>query len=125
MLKVNIQELGSISILCLQGRIAVGEINTLRRAVHSQSDVKAIVLDLVQVIGIDAAGLGMLLHLREWSKRKGIDLRLMNVTERVRQVLKITCLNSVFEISSEDEVVLLATSGLETNNLSIVHCGRY
>jgi len=111
MLKVRTQGLGSISILCLQGRICVDETEALRSAVQSQLDVKTIVLDFAQVIGIDAAGLGMLLELRQWTKENGIEFRLLNLTEHVKQVLEITCLSSVFDISSEADVLFLTPSG--------------
>ena len=124
MLEIRAQESGNTTILCLQGRIMVGETNALRCAVHSQSDIKAVVLDMNQVIGIDAAGLGMLLELREWSVVRGIEFRLMNLTECVEQVLEVTRLNSVFKISSEAEVRFLATSGRPNGKLAFVHCDQ-
>ncbi|MGH9882112.1 MAG: STAS domain-containing protein [Pyrinomonadaceae bacterium] len=105
MLKIHARKLGDVTILCLKGRIVVGENKTLRNAVLSQSDVSLLVLDLSGVTRIDASGLGVLLELREQTHSKGIEFRLMNVTKLVEQVLEITCLNSVFEISSEGEVL--------------------
>jgi anti-anti-sigma factor len=124
MLKVQPQQLRNITTLCLQGLIGVSETRVLRHAVHAQTDIEAVVLDLTQVIGIDAAGLGLLLELREWTRAKGIEFRLLNPTERVREVLDISCLNSVFQISSEAEVLFLATSGRPSAGLAIVHCGH-
>ena len=124
MLKVYAQELGSITILCLQGRIGIAETDSLCRAVYSQLDADAVVLDLTHVISIDASGLGTLLKLREWTVEKGVQLKLLNVPERVGQLLSITCLNSVFEISSESELVLLATTDPETSRPTIRHCGH-
>ena len=71
---------------------------------RSKSAAKVVVLNLGQVHGIDAAGLGVLLELREWTQLNGIELRLLNVTERVHEVLEITCLNPVFAISAEADV---------------------
>ena len=115
MLKVHIQELGSIAILCVQGRIGVGGTTTLVRAVHSQSEVKTVVLDLAQVVGIDAAGVGTLLDLREWTKARGTEFRLLNLTQSVQEVLEISCLLKVFDISSEAEVLFLTPSGRLTD----------
>jgi anti-anti-sigma factor len=122
MLKLHSRKLGSIAILRLQGRIEIGVTDTLRRAVYSQSDVTTVVLDLAQVCGIDAAGLGTLLELQQWSKTKGFDFRLMNVTWAVREVLEITCLNSVFKRCSEAEVLFIATSGYSVGNFRLAHC---
>jgi len=105
MLKVHAKNLGTVAILCLQGRIVNGETTALRKAVDSQSDVSAVVLDLAQVNTIDAGGLGVMLELRQQTQAKGIHFKLMNVTKLVSRVLEITCLNSVFEITSEAEVL--------------------
>jgi len=92
-------------ILCLQGRLVNGETEALRNALESASNTDAIVLDLARVSTIDARGLGVMLELREVAHTKGIDFRIMNVTKLVSMVLEITCLNSVFEISSGAEVL--------------------
>ena len=123
MLDVHIQKFANIAILCLQGRIGVCEKDALRSAVQTQSSVSAIVLDLDRVVGIDAGGLGALLELRNWALRNGVELRLMSIGNRVQQVLDITCLNSVFENSSEAEVLHLATRGRPGMQLRLAHCG--
>jgi anti-anti-sigma factor len=104
MLKVHVKKLGNVSILCLQGRIVCGETAVLRKAMDSQTEVSAVVLDLGRVNTIDAHGLGVLLQLREETEVKGIELRLVNVTKLVRRILEITRLDSVFEINSKPEV---------------------
>lgn len=101
MLKVQTQKLGDVTILRLGGRIEIGETIPLRNAVLSQSNASAVVLDLARVSGIDARGLGVLLELREWTQSKGIEFRLINVTKLLQQVLKITRLDSVFDISAQ------------------------
>ncbi len=105
MLKVHIKNLGTIAILCLQGRMVRGETAALNRAVHSQSEVSAVVLDLARVSTVDAGGLGVMLELREQTQSKGIDFKLMNVTKLVSRVLEITRLNSVFEVTSGAEIL--------------------
>jgi len=123
MLQVHARKLELVTILCLRGRIGICETTVLRKAVLSQSGVSAVVLDLARVIGIDAAGLGVMLELREQTESNGIDFRLMNVTRLVQQVLEITRLNSVFEIFSEAEVLSLATHGRPVAELQMAHCG--
>ena len=82
-----------------------GELAALRNAVHFQSGVSAVVLDLGKVSTVDAGGLGVLLELREQTQSKGIELKLMNITKLVSVVLEITRLNSVFEITSPAEIL--------------------
>jgi anti-anti-sigma factor len=105
MLKVHVKNLGNVTILCLQGRIVVGETASLRNAVDSQTNIKTVLLDLARVSTIDAGGLGVMLELRESTQSKGIEFRLINVTKLVSRILEITRLNSVFEITSAAEVL--------------------
>jgi anti-anti-sigma factor len=105
MLKVHAKKLGTVAILCLQGRIVRGETAALRNAVQAQSSVGTVILDLTRVTTIDAGGLGVMLQLREQAQEKGIDLKLMNVTKLVNRQLEITRLNSVFQVTSGAEIL--------------------
>lgn len=105
MLKVRVENLGQIAILHIHGHIVIGpEIDVLRKSVSSQTDASAVVLDLKRVSRIDARGLGLLLELREQLQSNGVEFRLMNVGSLVQQILRMTCLDSVFEISREEEI---------------------
>ena len=108
MLRVHAQKLGHIVVLGLRGGVVAGDTAALRNKVESLSNVSMIVLDLARVNRIDAGGLGVLLELREKTIAKGIEFKLMNVTKLVKQVLEITRLDSVFEISSELELTQAA-----------------
>jgi anti-anti-sigma factor len=100
MLKVHSRNLGNVAFLCMQGQIVNGETEALRNAVHSQTGVSTVVLDLAQVSTVDARGLGVMLELREQVQSKGIGFKLMNVSKLVSKVLEVTRLSSVFEVTS-------------------------
>ena len=105
MLKVRVENLGQIAILHIHGHIVIGpEIEMLRKSVSSQTSASAVLLDLKRVSRIDARGLGLLLELREQVQSSGNLFRLMNVGSLVQQILLMTCLDSVFEISTEEEI---------------------
>jgi len=122
MLKVHAKNLGTVAILCLQGRIVTGETAVLREAVDSQSDVSAVILDLARVSTVDAGGLGVMLDLREQTQSRGIDFKLMNVSKLFSRVLEITRLNSVFEVTSEPTVLSAASHGRTTSALELGSC---
>jgi anti-anti-sigma factor len=103
MLKVHAKKLGTVGVLCLQGQIVNGETEILRNAVHSQSEVSALILDLARVTTVDAGGLGVMLALREEVESKGVRFELMNVTKQISRVLEVTRLDSVFQITSGAE----------------------
>jgi anti-sigma B factor antagonist len=110
MLRVDAQRLGAVAILRVQGQIVIGELASLSKAVFSQSEASVLVLDLTRVSRIDAAGLGMMLELREQAQSRGIEFRIMNVTKLVQQILEITRLNTVFEVTSERDLQSLSTT---------------
>ena len=122
MLKVHAKKLGTVAILCLQGRIVTGETAALRKAVHSQSGVSAVVLDLARVNTIDAGGLGVMLELREQTQSIGIAFKLMNVTKLVSTVLEITRLNSVFEFTSGAEILSAISLGRRVSAMELAPC---
>ena len=122
MLNIRTQSLERITILCLQGRMVLGEMNPLRLAVHAQSNVDLVVLNFAHVSMIDASGLGILLELRQWSSERGVELRLMEVDAPVRQILEITRLDTVFEISSPAEILSLAGSQEVVSEAPLLSC---
>ena len=117
MLKVLIERLEQSVIVKLRGSLTAGrQLDAFPKTLLSQIGAGAVFIDMARVTRIDAAGLGVLLKLRETLQLSGLELRLMNVTRLVQQVLKISCLDTVFEISSPEAVLAdsmdLATSAL-------------
>lgn len=104
MLKVTANILGNVAVLRLQGQIVSLEAYNLRHAMHSLSKVTAVKLDLADVTTVDAGGLGAMLELREQAEAKGICFELMHVTKRIRTLLEMTRLDTVFQIASSMEV---------------------
>ena len=106
MLKITVQKLGDIRVLRCHGRIVAGDAGSrLRDAVLSQT--RMLVIDLAQVDGIDAGGLGVLLGLRELAHSRAITFKLMNATKRIEEILEITHLRAVFEFCSVRELFCL------------------
>ena len=93
MLTVTAHTVDNTVILSCQGRLVRGEESELLCAAveHHGHDV---VLDLSRVSAIDAAGIGALVSLQA----AGIYLKLMNPTEPVRAVLRLTGMETLFEI---------------------------
>ena len=93
MLTVTVKESDDGVVLQCQGRIVRGdETAVLCAAVRHEG--RNVTLDLTGVDAIDAAGIGCLVSLQA----SGIYLTLLNPTEQVREVLRVTQLESIFEI---------------------------
>ena len=122
MLKVHAKNLGNTAVLCLQGRIVNPEAEVLRQSVGSQTKVSAIILDLARVNTIDARGLGVMLELRAQAEAKGIRFELMNVNRLVRNVLKLTRLDSVFRITPGVEFLPALASRGSASRSALAPC---
>ena len=103
MLKVQTKNLETVAIFSLQGQIVTGETDSLRAAMQSLGEVKSVILDLAQVNTVDAAGLGVMLTLREHAQARGVRFELMNVSKWVSRVLEIARLDCVFQIATAVE----------------------
>ena len=93
MLTVTVKDSDSGVVLRCQGRIVRGDETAILCAAVRQEG-RNVTLDLTGVDAIDAAGIGSLISLLA----SGIYLTLLNPTEQVREVLKVTELESIFEI---------------------------
>ena len=100
MLNVQIKNLGRVAILNLQGEIVIGQTETLRDAVESVPRMSSVIVDLSGVRLMDAHGLGLMLQLREQSHAKGGGFQLVNANRTLREILRITRLDGVFQVSS-------------------------
>ena len=122
MLSLRIEKLGDVTIIHCAGRIVFPNVRQLRIALLRQLRPRTLVLDLVDIAAIDAAGLGMLVSLRTWAKQTGRTVKLMNVTPWVERLLQLTKLKSEFEICSTREMLDLLCRAMQHSEL--VHSER-
>src|ERR1700678_986356 len=101
----KVREVGGVTIVDLSGKITLGEGGlTLREEVHKLLDEgkKKIVLNLADVNYIDSSGLGELVSSYTSVKNSGGELKLLNLTSRVRDLLVITKLVTVFDVQDDE-----------------------
>jgi len=124
MLTLDVEKTADVAVVRCRGRLVRGaEVNTLRSTVVSEKNTRIIVLDLEEVEALDAGGLTALISLHHWSRSRSIQLKLVNPSRFVREVLERTGLNHVFEISSLDHA-LFVLGGLGHRQLKYggAHC---
>jgi len=104
-LKITNREIDGVAVLTLEGRIVLGEeTSALREKVKSLlgEGKKNIVLNLNNVTLIDSSGLGALVTAYSSAKSGGASLRLSNLGSRFNELLQITKLYTVFEVSETE-----------------------
>ena len=91
------------SIIRCTGRIVVETAPQLRETARSLiSESKRVVLDFTGVNYLDSSGLGMIVALYISSKRVGCQLKLINLTPRVKELLSMTRLFDVLESHAKE-----------------------
>ncbi len=113
MLTVTTEQFGDVVTLRCRGRIVRGQETAILCAAVAQHG-RNLVLDLSGVDAIDAAGIGLLVSLQA----AGIYLKLVNPTPQVREILRVTQLESVFEIcdsQSMDAITESMQAGVQEN----------
>jgi anti-anti-sigma factor len=115
MLTIDVEKTGDVTVVRCTGRVVRGEaIHNLRSAVVSERNTRIIVLDLSEVETIDAGGLTALVSLHHWARHRRIQLKLVNPSRFVNEVLERTGLDQVFDISSlHDALLVLSATGHE------------
>jgi anti-anti-sigma factor len=108
MLTINVEKTGDVAVVRCAGRIVRGtEVFTLRNAVFSAKNIRIVVIDLSDVEMLDAGGLTTLLSLREWARGRNVQLKLVNPSHFVNEVLTRTGLDHVFEISTFEHALFV------------------
>jgi anti-sigma B factor antagonist len=70
------------------------------------SETNQVVLDLTDLTHMDSMGIGVIVRLYVSAKSTGCDLRLINLGKRIRELLGLTNLLSVFAMVGEDGIKL-------------------
>lgn len=104
-LTIDTREVAHVTILDIHGRIILGdEIHTLRDAVRAlvAEGKKKIILNLTDVDYLDSSGLGELVGCFTTVRNAGGELKLLNLTQKVHDILFVTKLYTVFDIRDDE-----------------------
>jgi len=111
MAELNISErhVGDVTILDMDGKITIGEGSvalrtTIRRLLEEGK--KKILLNLAKVGYIDSSGIGELVSSYTAINKEGGELKLLNLTQKLQDLLTITKLLTVFDVYESEEEAL-------------------
>jgi anti-sigma B factor antagonist len=112
-MQIEERQVGEVMILDLKGKITLGEGNEiLKDKINSLilQNQKRILLNLADVPYIDSAGLGEIVRTYTTVSRQGGQLKLVNLTKRITDLLMITKLLTVFETFDTEQGALKSFS---------------
>lgn len=103
------RQLGGVMIVDISGRIELGEESAALRDLVcdllSKGD-KKILLNLGDVHYIDSSGLGSLVSAFTRVRKQGGELKLLNLTNKVTDLMQITKLYTVFDVMNDEAVAV-------------------
>jgi anti-sigma B factor antagonist len=110
-LRVNTRQVDGVDIVDCSGRITLGEGSVILR--DTVKDLlgkghKKILLNLGEVNYIDSSGIGELVSAYTTAKNQGGELKLLNLTKKVHDLLQITKLYTVFDVKDDEAAAVRA-----------------
>jgi len=108
-LTIKERQAGDVTILDLSGKITIGEGSVqLREAVRKLLDEgkKKMLLNLKEVSYVDSSGIGELVSSYTTTNNQGGQLKLLNLTTKIQDLLSITKLLTVFQTFDDEEVAV-------------------
>jgi anti-sigma B factor antagonist len=110
-MKATNRQVDGIAVVDMSGRITLGEgsvvlRDTIRDLVGKGQ--KKILLNLGDVTYIDSSGIGELVSAFTAVRREGGELKLLNLTKKVHDLLQITKLYTVFDIKDDEATAIKA-----------------
>lgn len=112
-MQIEERVVGNVTILDLKGKITLGEGDeALKDKINSlvHQDRKQILLNFGGVPYVDSAGLGEIVRTYTTVSRQGGQLKLVNLTKRITDLLMITKLLTVFETFESEQDALKSYS---------------
>ncbi|HEY6342581.1 MAG TPA: STAS domain-containing protein [Bryobacteraceae bacterium] len=106
-------QVGDVTLIEAAGRITLGRsVASLRDQIHELAGTghTKIVLNLAQVAYIDSSGLGELVSAYTTIANAGGAIKLLHLTSRVRDLLQITKLTTLFETFDDEAEALRSFS---------------
>lgn len=104
-MKATVRQVDSVTVIDISGRITLGEGCTqLRELIRGElvKNRKNVLLNLADVSYIDSSGIGELVTAYTTTSKQGGQLKLLNLTKKVQDLLQITKLLTVFDVHSDE-----------------------
>jgi len=111
-LKIDSHVSDGVTVVSCNGRITFGEESASLRENLKKilASTRKLVLDLSGVSYIDSGGLGTLVGVYSSARAAGADIKLTGIGQRLRDVLQITKLVTVFEVYDGEQQAIAAFS---------------
>jgi anti-sigma B factor antagonist len=108
-MKASNRQVNGVTVVDMSGRITLGEGSVILRDTIKDllgKGQKKILLNLGDVTYIDSSGIGELVSAFTSVRNQGGELKLLNLTKKVHDLLQITKLYTVFDIRDDETAAI-------------------
>jgi anti-sigma B factor antagonist len=110
-MKASARQVDDITVIDLAGQIKLGEGSSALRDIVKDllaKGQKNILLNLADISYIDSSGVGELVSAFTSVRNRGGELKLLHLTKKVRDLLQITKLYTVFDVMDDEAAAIAA-----------------
>ncbi len=104
-MKATVRQVNSVTVIDMSGRITLGEgCAQMRDLIREQlgKGNKHLLLNLADITYIDSSGIGELVSGFTTVSNQGGQLKLLNLTKKVHDLLQITKLYTIFDVHDDE-----------------------
>lgn len=108
-MNMNTRSVNDVTVVDLSGKITLGEgTAALRHEIRNllKDGHKKIVLNMAEVSYVDSSGIGELVSAFTTTSNQGGALKLLNLTNKIQELLGITKLLTVFDVHDDEQKAL-------------------
>ena len=111
--KLTTRQVNEVTVIDVSGRITLGEGSSLLRDELRSligSNRRMILLNMADVSYVDSSGIGQLVAALTTVNSLGGQLKLLNLTKRLKELLQMTKVISIFEVFDDEKKAVVTFS---------------
>ena len=107
-MEISTRKVDGVMVVDISGRIVLGEGGSLRATINAVlfGGEKKLLMNLAEVDYIDSTGLGELINTHTTVLKHGGQIQFVKLTNKVRDLLQITKLYTVFDVKDDETTAL-------------------
>ena len=107
-MEITTRELENVKVVCFKGRIVYDTEEVVKKETEKliKGNIKNLVFNFSELTYINSSGLGLLINVLKQIRSARGDVKLASLRPELMELFKITSLNSVFDISADEETAI-------------------
>jgi len=107
-MEITTRDCNDVKVVCFKGRIVYDTEDIVKKETEKliKGTIKNLVFNFAELTYINSSGLGLLINILKQVRAAKGDVKLSNLRPELMELFKITSLNSVFDISADEDTAV-------------------